>query len=142
MVPNRVCCVWQAGNLWEAQQRKSIGLALAAWRQELHQKQAARLAAEELHHRACTALVQAAFAALRQEAQLSAAAEEAATVLAQRKQASLCQVQRMQGGFCRATSESTPLSELLCTTHVVANSDTLTLWRRRIPCLPAPLLLP
>ena len=56
------------------------------------------MAAEELHRAACAALVQAAFAALRQEAQLGAAAEEAATVLAQRKQARLRHVQSVQGG--------------------------------------------
>ncbi len=81
-----------------AQQRKTMEVALAAWRLEQQQKQAARRAAEDMRCRACAALVRAAFAALRREVQLSAAAEEAATALARRRQAQLCHMQSMQGG--------------------------------------------
>ena len=75
-----------------------MGVALAAWRLEQQQKQAARLAAEELHRRARTALSQAAFAALRQGVQLSAATEAAAVVLALRREARLRHMQSMRGG--------------------------------------------
>ena len=73
---------------------KQAGEVLAAWRREVQQKQAARLAAQELHLKACRARAAAVLAALRQAVCLSAEAENAALVLNSRRQA------RMQRALC------------------------------------------
>ena len=73
---------------------KQAGEVLAAWRREVQQKQAARLAAQELHLKACRARAAAVLAALRQAVCLSAEAEKAALVLNSRRQA------RMQRALC------------------------------------------
>jgi len=70
---------------------------LAAWHSEQQQKRTARRSAEALHHKAGTAHMFAAFAALREHATQSRAAEQAAAVVAEKRQARLRQAQCMQG---------------------------------------------
>ena len=77
--------------------RKQAGDVLAAWRHETRQKQAARLAAQELHLKACRARAAAVLAALRQLVCLSAEAEKGASVLNHRRQARLQRALCLQG---------------------------------------------
>ena len=84
----------QAEKLRSAAQHKQAGGVLAAWRYEMQQKQAARLAAQELHLKVRRERAATVFAALRQLVCLSAEAGEGALTLNLRRQA------RMQRALC------------------------------------------
>lgn len=80
-----------------AQQRKALAGVLAAWRVELQSKMAARAAAEKLYHRASRARLCMAFNSLRENGELSCAAQGAAAAFAQRREARLCHAIAAQG---------------------------------------------
>lgn len=88
----------------QAVQKGTAAAALAAWHQELQHTLAARCAAEELYRKACRARASAAFAALRQHAHLSAAAEREASALAHRRHARLRHALTVQGRVDDATN--------------------------------------
>ena len=87
----------QADQMRVAQQRKALAGVLAAWRLKLQSKMAARAAAEKLYHRASRARLCAAFDSLRQNADLSRAAEGVAAAYAKRREARLCHAMTAQG---------------------------------------------
>ena len=87
----------QADKLRSAAQHKQAGEVLAAWRHELQQKHAARLAAQELRLKACQARAAAVLTALRQAVCLSAEAEKGALVLNCRRQARMRRALCLQG---------------------------------------------
>jgi len=74
-----------------------MAAVLAAWHSEQQQKRTARRSVEALRRKAGTVHIFAAFAALREHATLSRAAEQAAAVFAAKRQARLRQAQCMQG---------------------------------------------
>ena len=80
-----------------AQQRKALAGILAAWRLELQSKMAARAAAEKLYHKASRVCLCAAFDSLRQNADVTRAAEVAAAASAQRREARLGHAMTAQG---------------------------------------------
>ncbi len=87
----------QAEKLRSAAQHKQAGGVLAAWRHEMQQKQAARLATQELYLKARRERAAAVFAALRQLVCLSAEAERGALALNRRRQARLQRALCLQG---------------------------------------------
>ena len=99
----------QAENLRSTALRKQAKEVLAAWRREMQQKQAARLAAQELHLKACRARAAAVLVALQQLVCLSAEADKGALAFNLRRQA------RMQRALCLQGEERQLLTILgLC----------------------------